>query len=201
MKKGLVLLMVIASAGIIFFTILRIQGTKKGVYDMVDKQNNKVGILFNQLIEKEKERIRGKNWYAGIMPNAVTRMDAYLKSLQQIESYASKGTESKDKFNKLEVRITFADGKIVNALYTGNRVVQAYGMGAQLLIKMQLENGKVTTTYTNGVELNATPSDIQNDLIAIQDAVLRYDRSMHPNDYYYPQKTSAEKQKEWDAVK
>jgi hypothetical protein len=184
-----------------FFTLIFITScASKDKIDIVDKQNDKVGILFEQAIEKEKLRIENK-FYAGLMPSCTKRIDEYFKSIRIIESYASKGTSSKDKFNKLQVRIIFNDGKVAEELYTGVRVVQAYGMGAQLLVKMELINGAVVKTYTNGAELNNAPQSFVPDIENIKNAVLSYDREINKNAYYYPAKTQEDIQKEWDDLK
>jgi hypothetical protein len=174
-------------------------GTHKGPYDIVDQQNDKVGILFEQDIAKEKATIERGIFYPGLKPSCTARIDEYFKTIKYIESYASKGTESTNKFNHLEVKITFNDGKIVTGLYTGQRVIQAYRMGPQLLIKMELANGKVVKTYTNGVERKISPEDIT--LYKIKDAVLYYDRHINSSAYYYPAKTKKDIEKEWDKIK
>ncbi len=182
------------------FTLLFIASCMdKSTIDIVDKQNDKVGILFEQAIATEKLRIENK-FYAGLMPSCTKRIDEYFKSIKIIESYASEGTSSKDKFNKLQVRITFSDGKVVEELYTGVRVVQALGMGAQLLVKMELINGKVVKTYTNGAELNSSPASIVPDIEVIKEVVLNYDRKINGSAYYYPAKTQETVKKEWDNI-
>jgi hypothetical protein len=172
----------------------------KGKFDIVDKQNDKIGMLFEQAIAKEKARIEN-GFYRGLMPNCTIRIEEYLQSIKIIESYASKGTESNDKFNKLEVRITFNDGKVADKLYTGVRVVQAYDLGTQLLVKMELNNGKVLKTYSNGAELNTAPENIAPDIESIKGAVLNYDRRINKSAYYYPAKTQEDIKKEWDNLK
>lgn len=67
---------------------------------------------------------------------------------------------------------------MVDKLYTGIRVVQSYDMSAQLLVKMELLNGKVVKTYTNGVEINSSPTSIEPDIEYIKEAVLNYDRTI-----------------------
>ena len=168
--------------------------------DILDKQNDKVGNLFEQAIATEKQRIENK-FYAGLMPSCTKRMDEYFKSIKIIESYASEGLSSKDKFNKLQVRIIFNDGKVAEELYTGVRVVQAFGMGAQLLVKMEFINGKVVKTYTNGAELNNSPDRIVPDIEQITSAVLSYDREINRNFYYYPAKTQEDIKEEWNNIK
>lgn len=183
-----------------FFTLLFIISCMgKRTIDIVDKQNDKVGILFEQAISKEKQRIESK-WYNGLMPSCTKRMEEYFKSIKIIESYASEGTSSNDKFNKLEVRITFNDGKVVEELYTGVRVVQTFGMGAQLLVKMEFIDGKVVKTLTNGAELNNSPNSIIPDIEQITKAVLGYDREINRTFYYYPAKTQEDINKEWDSI-
>jgi hypothetical protein len=183
------------------FTLIFITScAPKDKIDIVDKQNDKVGILFEQAVTKEKLSIENK-FYAGLMPSCTKRIEEYFKSIKIIESYASKGTSSKDKFNKLQVRITFNDGKVAEELYTGIRVVQAYGMGAQLLVKMELINGTVVKTYTNGAELDKDPKSIVPDIENIKKAVLGYDREINRNAYYYPAKTQDDIKKEWDNLK
>jgi hypothetical protein len=186
--------------GILIYFFSTMNNPQKGPYDIVGKENGKVGILFEQAIAKEKASIE-HGFYAGLMPSSTKRIDEYFKAIKTIESYASKGTESDNKYNEVEVKITFNDGKVVNELYTGIRVVQAFGMGAQLLVKMELTNGKVTKTYTNGVERNRSLEYITADIEYIKKAVLYYDKSVNSNAYNYPQKTNNQIKKEWDDIK
>jgi hypothetical protein len=202
-KKSLIAVLIVA--GTTFFVFVgffyNTQITHRGKYDIVDKENSKVGILFQKTIEKEKERIEGGVWYGGIMPSASKRIEDYLKTIKEVESYASKGTESSDKFNSLEVKILFNDGKVVDKLYTGKRVLQAYGMGAELLVKIIFENGKIIKSYTNGAELNDSPENIMPQLDDVSSAIINYDRKINPNYHFYPSKTDNDIQKEWEEVK
>jgi hypothetical protein len=175
-------------------------GTHKGPYDFVDKENNKIGILFDRAVADEKARIE-RNWYPGLMPTSTKRIDEYFKTIKFIETYASKGTESSNKFNQVELKITFNDNRIVSGLYTGVRVVQAFGMGAQLLIKMELANGKVIKAYTNGAEKDKGPENVTSDIEKIREKVFYYDYKANSSAYYYPTKTNNEIQKEWDEIK
>jgi hypothetical protein len=185
----------------LFFILVLIAGcTKKGKFDIVDKPNSKIGILFERAVAKEKASIE-HGFYSGLMPGCTKRIDQYLRTVKSIESYASKGTESKDKFNRLEVKITFNDGNEANKLYTGIRVVQAYGMGAQLLLKIELVNGKVVKAYTNGAELANAPEAAAPDIEYIKKAVLNYDMQINKSAYYYPAKTQKEIKEEWNNIK
>jgi hypothetical protein len=185
----------------IFLFIFIVSCTQKGPYDVVDKENNKIGILFEKAIAEEKERIANGREYPGIKPDCIKRMNTYLNSIKHIESYASKGTASNDKFNQVEIKITFNDGTIANKIYTGKRVVQAYGMGAQFLVKMELADGKVVKSYTNGAEKNNSPDYIRGDIALIKEKVLRYDWKINRNDYFYPAKTQEDVEKEWRDIK
>lgn len=184
----------------IFILISITSCAQKGVFDIVDKPNDKVGLLFERVVATEKTRIEN-GWYSGLMPSSTKRMDAYLRTIKSIESYASKWLESTDKFNKIEVKIIFNDGREVNSLYTGIRVVQGYGMGSQLLVRMELLDGKVIKTFTNGAENGNEPKYVTPDMEYIEKAVLGYDRGINRNDYYYPSKTKQSIEKEWDNIK
>ncbi len=168
--------------------------------DTLAKQNDKIGVLFEQAVSREKMRI-GNGFYAGLMPSSALQIDRYLRWIKTIESYASHGTASTDKFNKLQVKITFNNGTVVDKLYTGIRVVQSYDMSAQLLVKMELLNGKVVKTYTNGVEINSSPTSIEPDIEYIKEAVLNYDRTISWSAYYYPAKTQENIKEEWSKIK
>jgi hypothetical protein len=175
-------------------------GVKKGPYDVVDKENAKIGVLFEQLRKAEMDRY-ASNWYPGIMPTATQQADTYLKTLRAIESYASHGTKSNYKFNYLEVKLEFTDGRTVKKRYTGQRVVQAFGVGAQLLVRLELENGVVVRAFTNGVERGGSPDDIKPALSQLLNAALTYDMRQYPQYYYYPRKTQKDVEKEWEEVK
>jgi hypothetical protein len=91
---------------------------------------------------------------------------------------------------------------VVTKLYTGQRVVQAFGIGHQLLMKLQLQDGKVIKAFTNGVDMEGDPASVKYDINLIADCVLRYDKSDANRHYYYwPDKTKIEMKKEWDDVK
>jgi hypothetical protein len=186
---------------VVIFFIVRNEYPKYGPYDLLEKRNDKVGILFEKVLGDEKLRIENKS-YLGIKPEATKRISDFFYDIKQISTYASKGTESSHKYNKLEVRIVFKDGTQADKIYTGTRVMQAFGLGAQLLVKMKLEDGKVVETYTNGVELASVPEAITNDLIRIRDTVLRYDRSdKNRSFYYYAEKTKTEIEEDWKNLK
>jgi hypothetical protein len=199
-QKRIVFLTVFITSIVIVYFFIKMKGPHRGPFDIVDKENNKVGLLFEKTIEKEKASIE-HGFYSGIKPTAVQRLDDYLKTIQFIELYASHGTESDYKFNYLEVNIVFKNGQKVNKLFTGQRVLQAFDMGAQFLVKMELNNGKVVKALTNGVERNNTPDYITADLELIKKAVLRHDMQTKGSFYYYAGKTEADIKQEWDSLK
>jgi hypothetical protein len=198
--KTTLLLTIIFGAVVTFYFFTINNKNITGKFDIVDKENDKIGILFEQELEKEKGSI-GHGFYSGLMPSCTLRIDGYLKTIKYIETYASKGTESSDKFNQLRVKITFNDNKVISELYTGIRVMQALGMGAQLLMKLELVEGKVVKAYSNGVEKADSPQNIKNDLRVIINAILNYDKKINSSLYYYANKTNDDIKKEWDDVK
>jgi hypothetical protein len=201
MKPKTTLLLTILFGAVVTIYFFAINNKSKiGKFDIVDKENDKIGILFEQAIEKEKGSI-GHGFYSGLMPSCTLRIDEYLKTIKYIETYASNGTESSDKFNQLRVKITFNDNKVVSDLYTGIRVMQALGMGAQLLMKLELVEGNVVKAYSNGVEKADSPQNMKNDLQVIINAILSYDKKNNGSLYYYADKTSTDLKKEWDNVK
>jgi len=197
-QSALIPFLVFLGAGLIFSYFFILRDEEKGPYDIVDQQNDKVGILFDNVVAQERNYIK-EGGYDGIMPTSVTRMDEYMKTIKYIESYASKGTESDNKFNDIEVRITFNNGKIADKLYTGYPVL-AY-VGPQFLVKLELADGKTIKAFTNGVEKGKSPKDFNNDFITIQKAVLGYDREINKQFYYYPEKTTTDIKNEWDSIK
>jgi hypothetical protein len=197
-KKSILLSLLLGLGFALFFT-MNLGKKKTGPMDVVNKENSKIGVFFEELLEDEKDRIK-MGFYDGLLPSSVSRIDEYLKTIQTIESYASKGTESDDKFNKIEIRIRFNNGKTVSELYTGKRVVQAFGMGNQFLVKFTLKNGTIVKSESNGVELKNGPDYIQADLEDVKSAVLSYDRSVNGTFYFLPAKTKADIQKEWDNI-
>lgn len=46
--------------------------------DTLAKQNDKIGVLFEQAVSREKMRI-GNGFYAGLMPSSALQIDRYLR--------------------------------------------------------------------------------------------------------------------------
>lgn len=152
---------------------------------------------FNKNFEKNFEKNSPKIY----IRDAAKNTDNFLKTIKQVESYASYGTESNDKFNLIEHRITFKNGNVVNELYTGNRVLQAYGMGNQFLTKWIFEDGRVIKSYSNGVELTLGPDGIKNDILKIVENITRFDWQENKIKYFFADKTQIDIDSEWKKIK
>ena len=172
--------------------------TKKNKYDEVTNENPKIGILYDSLYDNELKRIKS-NWYGGYKNDAYIRFEKLPTLIKQIETYAKYGSDSDDKFNNLELKITYNNGEVADNIYTGNRVMTAM-YDPDLLLKLEFENGKVSKSYSNGAELNVSPKDIFKDLLIIVDAVRIYDQRKNPSDYLKPPKTTDDIKKEWDDI-
>ena len=200
MNKKFIILGVLTALFVSVFVVFQPFKAKKGVFDVLDKENSKISILYENILKEETDRIN-RNWYGGIMSTATEQIDKFHKTLKEVESYASKGTESSDKYNKVEVKMLFNDGSSVTELYTGKRVLQSYGMGMQFLVRLIFKDGKIVQSFTNGVEKDRSPAEIKLYLLDIQTAMMSYDKKKNHSKYYHPAKTQNDVDKEWENVK
>lgn len=123
---------------------------------------------------------------------------AYFHSIASIESYARYGVTSSQPRNMLELNIIYQAGKEAKKVYTGMSV---NGMvGANVLFKILLKDGKVTQAYSNGVELKNPPDWVKNDIRNVIHAAMSHGVQNNQSGYYPSEKTASDIEKEWDEV-
>jgi hypothetical protein len=166
-----------------------------------DKMLAQMDAMQESMKAKMAEKMKGVGFNAIYNQQAPKNGDTYFKTIKEVETYARYGTESGDKFNHVEIRITFANGIVADKIYTGNRVLQSFGMGAQFLTKFIFEKGRVVRSYTNGAELQGGPDYVINDIRTVIEKVTHYDWEANHNKYFLPEKTQSDYKKEWDEVK
>lgn len=179
--------------GVLFSDILF---PRRSAYDKVDKPNDKMVPMFNAAIEREIENHTQSDFHPGYIPGSRQRTIDYLKTIKFIEGYASYGVTSARPHNYLELKIGFADGSVADGVYTGQSI-SGY-MGPALLMKVDMEQGKVVKVYTNGQEKKGSPDWVVPDINTMIDKAIAYDIGQHQNLYFPPQKTPADFEKEWE---
>ena len=172
--------------------------TKTNEYDVVNKENNKIAILFNNKLTAHIGSVSG-GMYSGYTKMATQSTVQFFEGIKTIETYARYGSASNDKYNKVEMKLTFYDGKVLDKVYTGMPVIPMYG--STLLLKLDLKEGKATTAYTNGTELKTSPSNFENYMQDVIDNCISVDSRANPNKYYPAQKTQEDIKNDWDSVK
>ena len=172
--------------------------TKTNEYDIVNKENNKIALLFNNQLNSHIGSVSG-GMYSGYTKMATQSIVQFFGSIKTIETYARYGSASNDKFNKVELKLTFYNGRVLDKVYTGMPVIRAYG--ATLLLKLDMQNGKAKTAYTNGVEFTSSPSNFENYMQDVIDNCISVDSRANPNKYYPAQKTQEDIKNDWDSVK
>ena len=172
--------------------------TKTDEYDIVNKENNKIAILFNNKLDTHIGSVSG-GMYSGYTKIATQSIVQFFESIKTIETYARYGSASNDKFNKVEMKLTFNNGRVLDKVYTGMPVIRAYG--ATLLLKLDIQNGKAKTAFTNGVELTSSPSNFENYMQDVVDHCISVDSRENPNKYYPAPKTKEDIKNDWDKVK
>ncbi len=196
-----VMLVTVALTSFLFYKFFYTSfGVHKSPQDIVDKENPKLVELFNIQLGKEIDRYKS-GWYAGCIPDAYKRVDSLFKTIKQIESYTRYGLKSTQRFNKVEVNITYNNGKIDTKLYTDISVQTQYGFEAPLLLKLIFENGKLSQAFSNGVERNSSPQNCINDLNKLITVAIHKDYDNNRVLYFPAAKTKADFDKEWEVKK
>ncbi|WP_146942902.1 hypothetical protein [Chryseobacterium hagamense] len=167
--------------------------------DVPDKENGKMVSMLNNEIEKEIYRHTQSPMYPGYIPEAGQNTVNYLKTIKSVESYARYGVTSTRPRNYLELKITFNDGSQASEIYTG-RPCSAY-IETCLLIKAEMKDGKAVKVYTNGQERKGSPDRIKPDLSLLIDKAIAYDIGKHHDQYFAPEKTQKDFDKEWEDQK
>lgn len=197
MPKGRILLIVIILSSLILgFLFNDIIFPRRSAYDKADKPNDKMIPMFNAAIEREIDDHTQSDAHPGYIPGSRQRSIDYLKTIKYIEGYARYGVESTRPHNYLELKIGFADGKIAEEVYTGQSVSPLVGIA--VLMKVEIDNGKVVKVYTNGQEKKGSPEWVIPDINTMINKAIAYDIDQHHDKYFPPQKTSKDFEQEWE---
>ncbi|OCA76565.1 hypothetical protein BBH99_12355 [Chryseobacterium contaminans] len=164
--------------------------------DIPDKPNEKLFGMFNKEIEKEIENHTQSVMYPGYIAESRQNTINYLKTIKTIESSTRYGVKSTQPRNNLELRIVFKDGNVAEKIYTGHSC-SGYTSPC-LLMKVEMKDGKATHIFTNGVERKGSPEWIIPDLNIMINKAISYDINRNPNQYFPPQKTQQDFDKEWN---
>jgi hypothetical protein len=189
---------IIVIAVVIYF--IRPSRMQKTELDVLDKSNPKVCVLFDSLAKQEIERYKGSISYPGCLPTANERIEALFKSIKFAEMYAEFGSGNSYRFNYLCVKITFNDGRIVDDVYTGKRILSSL-ISSQFLFKLEFNNGNSVQCWTNGAERNRGPGNCMPDLRTLFEALVKYDMEGNRASYFFPDKTNQDINKEWEKIK
>jgi hypothetical protein len=181
--------------------------SSKSEFDMVDKENSKIVVMMNEQIKYNVNQYNTNDSDAfgpvsnckTCLPTAKKKVEDYLKTIKQVESYARYGVTSTQYRNLIELKITFNNGVVVNNVHTG-APCSGYGT-PHLLLKVLMQNGTATQVFTNGVEKNGSPDWIINDLNVLARYTIYNDVSQNRSDYYIPEKSKVDFDKEWDEKK
>lgn len=173
---------------------------KKNKFDTVDKENAKLILIFNTEMQQEIKRYE-TGWYPGAIPTAYSRIEDFLKSVQQIETHTKYGFDSSKSHNGIDIKVTYKNGSIVDNIYTSTHWNGSFLIGAPMLINMQFENGIVSKVYTNGVERHSSPEDAKILLHALVENLINYDMQQNHDLYFLPAKTQSQIDATWNVVK
>jgi hypothetical protein len=200
-KKGLTIAILIGLilSGFLIFFIYAEFFNHSTPFDIVDKENDKIIAMFDKQIEYQIDSHTKSNMHSGYIESSRQNTIDYLTTISSIESYARYGISSTQSRNYLELKITFIDGSIADKVYTG--VTCSGYFEPHLLLKVQMKNGKTVKVLTNGSEKRGSPNDIVNDLNTLIDKAISYDIGRNHDDYFKPQKTQEDFQKEWEEKK
>lgn len=197
---GLGILLVLVVTGLfLYFTGMAdglIPGSSKSPLDVPDKENPKMVALFNRQLDYHLGQYDTVQC-PGCIAAAQQRVAAFYQSLKTIESHTRYGMQSSRAHNAIEVKLTFNDGTVADELYTGISWNGSPMLGAPLVLKADMAQGKVTRVWTNGVELKGSPDWVIGDLNTLIQSAIHYDMNKHHNSYFPPEKTSADFKKEW----
>ncbi|MCW3159781.1 hypothetical protein [Chryseobacterium oryctis] len=202
MKKSnslIVILVVFVTAIVIGYILFKNALPSHSEFDVIDKPNDKVVNMVNEQIERQIENHTQNIMHPGYIPESRQNTIDYLKTIKTIESYARHGVESTQPRNYLELKITFNDGTVAEKVYTGHPC-SGY-MSPCLLLKVEMENGKAIHVFTNGQEKKGSPDWIINDLNTLIKSAISYDMSKNQDNYFAPEKTQKDFDKEWENQK
>lgn len=201
MKKAIIVTAVIiiaATVGILYFLGVDFSG-KKSEYDTPDRENNKIVAMFNKQIKNEIDNHTKSVMHPGYREDSRQNAINYLASIKSIESYARYGVTSTRVHNKLELKIIFTNGKLVEDVYTGMSISGI--MKPALLMRVEMRDGEAVRIFTNGQEKTVSPDWIIPDLRLMINAAISYDIKQNYEHYFPPEKSEQDFKKEWDTLK
>ncbi|WBV60110.1 hypothetical protein PFY12_13830 [Chryseobacterium camelliae] len=194
-KKFSPLMIGFVIAGTLIILFFDVVFTSRSKFDVVDKPNDKMIVMFNTEIDKEIDAHTHSIDHKGYIPESRQSTINYLNTLKSIEGYARYGVKSMKARNYIELKIEFTDGKIVDQVYTGQNV--SGFMAPSLLMKVIMRKGKAIKVYTNGQERKASPEWAIPDINLMIDKAISYDIIQHRDSYFAPYKKQQDIDKEW----
>jgi hypothetical protein len=188
-----IVILVVVSLLILFSDIIF---SSRSEFDVVDKPNDKMVAMVNTEIDKEIDNHTQSASHPGYIPESRQNVVRYLKTLRSIEGYARYGVRSTKPHNYIELKLTFTDGSSKKEVYTGYSV--SGFMGPSILMKVDMENGRAVKVYTNGQEKKGSPEWVIPEINMLINTAIAYDINQHHNNYFAPEKTQKDFEKEWD---
>jgi archaellum component FlaF (FlaF/FlaG flagellin family) len=201
-KRAKILLGIIAAiCGVyLFFKFFDLYIGNKNAYDKVEKENEKLIPLFYSSLNKEIEMYKS-GWYSGCRKTAYLQVENLFTTIKEVATYTRYGLASKQSHNRVLVQVLYNDGKKVNDLYTDVSWNGSNIMGYPLLLKYVFENGKIVKAFSNGIEIDKSPSEAKAPIDDIVNAIIHQDYKDNKSFYFLPDKTKDDFKKEWDKVK
>lgn len=196
MKSKSSITYILIIAGVFFVTLFWMFKSDKSEFDLINKENSKMVDMSNIQMEQALRNYTQSVMYPGYIEESGLNAKKYLSTIKSIEKYTRYGVMSRKSRNNVYLKIVFNNGKIIDDVYTGETVNGI--LGASLLIRVYLKDGKVFKVETNGVEKKGAPDWVTNDLYNLFDDAIGYDRKRNPTDYFPPEKTSKDFEKEWE---
>ncbi len=196
MKSKLSIPYILIGAGVFFITLFWIFKSDKSKFDVINKENPKMVDMSNIQVERALKDHTHSVMYPGYIEESGLNAKKYLSTIKSIEKYSRYGVMSTQSRNNVYLKIVFNSGKIVDDVYTGETVNGI--LGASLLIRVHLKDGKVFKVETNGIEKKGAPDWVINDLYNLFDDAIGYDIKTKPTNYFPPEKTSKDFEKEWE---
>lgn len=196
-KTNLLVILIISAAavavGYIMFTMFFPSRT---AFDIPDKTSPKMVAMFDKQLQVNIDDHEQNSFHPGYLPTAKEHVAAYIKTITKLESYSRHGVNSSQARNAILLRITFADGSVVDKVHTG--LTSSHVMPPPLLMNVSIKDGKTVSVLTNGMEKKGSPDWVIPDLNTVINAAISYDKNKNNNAYFPPTKTKQDFEKEWE---
>ncbi|OJV53593.1 MAG: hypothetical protein BGO31_01650 [Bacteroidetes bacterium 43-16] len=169
----------------------------KNEYDVVNKANPKMVVLFNQELDDIVSEY-GSGMYAYI-PEAPANLQKFYRNIKTVETYARYVSNSFMGYNGIRANLTFQDGRQIKDMYitSGGKFRSTR---PKLLMRIAMQDGRATEVVTNGLELTQTPTDAKGTIRVLLQQLIMLDQNEHHNNYYAPPPPPPDPAKEWEKV-